>query len=77
MNKIFSETFLDIISKHIPNKIITCNDKYAPWITQEVKTAIKRNSCISEVGKEAVIQLNVEISEMSKMLQINLLNKLY
>ena len=43
-NKIFSETFLDVISKHIPNKIITCNDKDEPWITQEVKTAIKRIS---------------------------------
>ena len=42
MNKTFSETFLDIISKHLPNKIITCNDK--DWITQEVKTATKRNS---------------------------------
>ena len=30
MNKIFSETFLDIISKHITNKIIMCNDKDAP-----------------------------------------------
>ena len=44
MSKVFTETFLNIISKHIPNKIITCNDKDAPWITQEVKTAIKRNS---------------------------------
>ena len=28
----------------ISNKIITCNDKDAPWITPKVKTAIKRNS---------------------------------
>ena len=44
MNKIFSETFVDIISKQIPNKIITYNDKDAPWFTQKVKTAIKRSS---------------------------------
>ena len=30
--------------KHIPNKIITCNDSDAPWITPVVKTAIKCNS---------------------------------
>ena len=35
---------MDIMSKHISNKIITCNDKDAPWMTPEVKTAIKRNS---------------------------------
>ena len=42
MNKIFSETFLDIISKHIPNKVIMYNDKDAPWIAHEVKTAIQK-----------------------------------
>ena len=31
------------MSRNIPNKVITCNDKDAPWITNEVKTAIKRN----------------------------------
>ena len=35
---------MDTVAKHISNKIITCNDKDAPWITSEVKTAIKRNS---------------------------------
>ena len=32
------------MDKQISYKIITCNDKDAPWITPEVKTAIKRNS---------------------------------
>ena len=41
---IFTDIFMDIVAKHISNKIITCNDKDAPWITPEVKTAIKRNS---------------------------------
>ena len=41
---VFTDTFMDIMSKHISNKIITCNDKDAPWMTPEVKTAIKRNS---------------------------------
>ena len=41
---LFTDVFLDIISKHTPNKIVTCNDRDAPWITPQVKTAIKRNS---------------------------------
>ena len=32
------------MSQNIPNKIITCNDNDAPWITSDVKTAIKKNS---------------------------------
>ena len=43
MEVFFSERFLSIISRNIPNKIITCNDKDAPWITNEVKSAIRRN----------------------------------
>ena len=41
---VFWDPFLDIMSKYIPNKTITCNDSDAPWITPVVKTAIKRNS---------------------------------
>ena len=44
MAEIFSETFLDIMSLKIPNKIITCNDKDAPWMTSDIKTSIKRNT---------------------------------
>ena len=36
--------FIGITSKHISNKIITCNDKDAPWITPQVKTSIKRSA---------------------------------
>ena len=35
---------LEVMSRNIPNKVITCNDKGAPWITNEVKTTIKRNA---------------------------------
>ena len=41
---VFSDTVLDIMVRHIPNKIITCNDNDAPWMTPVVKTTIKRNS---------------------------------
>ena len=44
MALIFTDTLLDIFSRNISNKIITCNDKDAAWITPQVKTAIKRNS---------------------------------
>ena len=44
MSLVFADTFLSIFSQHISNKIITCNDKDAPWITPKVKSAIRRNS---------------------------------
>ena len=39
----FSKIILDIMSKYIPNNNVTVNDADAPWITPQVKTAIKRN----------------------------------
>ena len=44
MTKLFSDLFLQIVSLNISNKIIICNDNDAPWVTSEVKTAIKRNT---------------------------------
>ena len=44
MSIVFTDVLLNIFSKHISNKIITCNDKDAPWITPKVKSAIRRNS---------------------------------
>ena len=43
MASIFSEKFMLIMSENIPNRIVTCNDKDAPWINSEVKSAIRRN----------------------------------
>ena len=40
---IFTSVVTDIMTKYIPHKTITIDDKDAPWITPEVKTAIKRN----------------------------------
>ena len=40
----FTDIFSEIMSKHITHKMITCNDKDAPWITPQVKTDIKHNS---------------------------------
>ena len=41
---LFTDTFLGIMSKHISNEIITCDDKDAPWISPQVKTSIKRST---------------------------------
>ena len=37
-----TSTIMVVMSKFIPNKIITCNDKDPPRINPEIKTAIKR-----------------------------------
>ena len=47
---VFTDVFLDIMAKYISSKIITCSEKYAPWITSEVKTAIKRNHRVYRNG---------------------------
>ena len=44
MSLVFIDMLLSIFSRYIPNKMITCNDKDAPWITSVVKSAIRRNS---------------------------------
>ncbi len=31
------------MAKYIPHKTVTINDRDAPWITPDIKTAIKRN----------------------------------
>ena len=46
MSLVFTDTVLDIFSRNIPNKTVTCHDKDAAWITPQVKAAIKRNSRI-------------------------------
>ena len=33
MSTVFTDILAGVISKYVPNKIITCNDKDAPWIT--------------------------------------------
>ena len=44
MTLLFTDLFLDVMNKHISNKVVTFNDKDAPRITPQVKTAIIRNS---------------------------------
>ena len=39
ISSVFTDTLLNIFSRHISNKIITCSDKDAPWITPGVKSS--------------------------------------
>ena len=43
-SSLFTGVFLDIMTKRISNKIITCNEKDSPWITPRLETAIRRSS---------------------------------
>ena len=37
---LFTTLFLSVIARHVPNREITCSDRDAPWITDDVKKAI-------------------------------------
>ena len=42
MVKTFTDLVLTAITDTIPNKLITCNSIDPPWITPEIKTAVRR-----------------------------------
>ena len=42
MADVFTATIYSILSLNIPNKVVKFNDKDDPWVTAEVKTAIRR-----------------------------------
>ena len=44
MSFVFSDRLMEIFSKYILNKVITCNNRDAVWITSILKTTIKRNT---------------------------------
>ena len=41
LTSVFTTLVTDIMLCYIPNKTIKCHHKYLPWITPEIKTAIK------------------------------------
>ena len=43
---LFATLFLSVIACHVPNREITCSDRDAPWVTDDVKKAIKRKHCV-------------------------------
>ena len=90
MVNIFSVYFLDIMKSLIPNKIVTINDKDAPWVTSSVKASSKKT--IQKIytewvkkgrdpsGKEKVKQIqrdtNRKINEAKDIYIKSLSNKL-
>ena len=42
ITELFPNSLIDILSTHIPSKIITYNEKDPSWMTSQLKTAIKR-----------------------------------
>ena len=42
MTNTFTKKIYEIMSACIPNCVIKCDEKDPPWITHELKTAIKR-----------------------------------
>ena len=40
--ELFTYKIYSILSLHIPNKVVKCNDKDPPWMTQELKKVIRR-----------------------------------
>ena len=41
MAEVFTGVLYSILSSHIPNKTVKCSNKDPPWITKELKSAIK------------------------------------
>jgi len=82
---VFSDRLMEILSKHIPNKIITLNDKDAPWITPKLKTAIRRNTRVyrkwtkkgrNENDRENVRKCQNEVNKLIKNAKQSYYNKL-
>ena len=48
MSEVFTAKIYSILSSNIPNFVVKCNDKDAPWVTAEVKTAIRRRHRVYE-----------------------------
>ena len=75
MSNTFTETLLSIFTNNIPNQVIKCNDKDPPWISSEIKTAIKRKQRVYKKfllrGKrqEDLNLVKVAQYEASKMIQ--------
>ena len=46
MVEIFHTKFLEIMNYCIPNKNVTINESDAPWVTPDIKTALRKNKQI-------------------------------
>ena len=67
MVQIFSSLFLGVMKTSIPNKMVTIDDRDAPWVTPEVKSALNNNRRIYaswvKKGRLAADYLRVQLSQ--------------
>ena len=70
MALVFTDTLLNILSKHNFSKIITCNDKDSPWITSKVKRLF--DAILEFTGNELNVGETPLDMTMFEMQQINL-----
>ena len=82
MAEVFSNKIFEILSSDIPNRTIKCDDRDPPWITSQLKTAIKRKHRVYrryiERGKnnDDWCQVKTIRNETSRMI-VNAKNKYY
>jgi len=56
---VFTETFLRIMSSNVPNKVVTFDDRDAPWVTPPLKNLLRKDRKIySDWNKNGRIQLH-------------------
>ena len=62
MTDFFYHTLMTVLNKHIPNQIFTFSDRDPPWMTREIKTAIKRKHRVNRnlTAEEEIQQIGRE-----------------
>ena len=48
MTECFTQTFVSIVTKNIPNEVVKIDDKDPPWVTPGLKSAIKRKHRVNK-----------------------------
>ena len=71
--ELFTETLLNIFRNFIPHKIITCNYKDPPWITNDLKSMLRKKNRLykkfimngrNEIDKQSLNQYSLRCSEL-------------
>ena len=75
MTDVFCNTLMTVLNKHIPNNIFTFSDRDPPWMTREIKTAIKRKHRVYKrfngKGRNSAYweRIRILINETSRLLE--------
>ena len=51
--ELFNKTLLNIFNYFIPNKIISCDDKDAPWMNDKIKKLIVRKNWLFQCQRKS------------------------